>query len=210
MILVKIDYENNCVKLTRLNVGLQWCKNMNTYNNPLVTREKIIEILLFQYESLRQEELNAMSSSLNLATIMLGTLVAVLGLIQQTRATEIFLFIPPGLTVFFLLYLNQQWVVFYIGRYLKVIEKLVNEIAGIDILLWETLFAGSMIQGKILLEHRSKLNRAINYYPLTTSVILIILGISYGFSVIVSGTTILAANPTTPYLAVASEQSDES
>ena len=165
-----------------------------------ISPEKIIDILLLEYDTMRAEELNCITGVITISTVAVTTLITALGLIYQTGLTFFYTLLPPIIIIFFIIYLNQQWSIFYYARYLRAIEDYVNEIAGLDLMIWETKVGSQFWEGRTVVKNLRTGKHTFNYYPITTAaILLVILGI-FIYSLWQSSLYILSRQPAHPYL----------
>lgn len=138
-----------------------------------LAKDKQVDILLFEYDSLRQEQVAAVNGTQTLVNVLVVTLVAALGAILQSDNRVLYVAVPTVIVVFLYVYLNLQWVIYFTGTYMKVLATRVNAIAQRPLLRWLAETKGDYFYSKLVLTGPQNRTRGLNYYPFTSGALFL-------------------------------------
>ncbi len=116
-------------------------QDKSTNVSPLPVSVKI-EIMLHEYDTLRDEVVENLARQPSTLAIMLTIFVSLLGLAYTRQDLLLQVFVPTIMLVFLTLEASRQFSLWFKSNYLRILERQINFLAGEPLLMWE--HAGSL------------------------------------------------------------------
>lgn len=120
-------------------------------NKGNISTETQINVLLAEYDKLQSQiltRLGANSTSLAAISVLL-TVFVVAGV--QFKYDPLFIIIPFLIGVYASLEIARQTFVIGIGRYIGTVERKINNLAGKELLTWDSRFTISRVSGRLII-----------------------------------------------------------
>jgi len=125
-----------------------------------------IDILLNEYNAVRDEQVQNLTSGKIIASLFISVLFGIVGFVLQTGQDFLLMFAPFIVIYYFAWESGRQYSLFYGNVYLGILEEKINKLAGRKLLSWarEASFERSFI-GKFRFKHKER--SVISLNPLT-------------------------------------------
>jgi len=122
-----------------------------------------IDIILNEYNAVRNEQVQNLTSGKIIASLFISVLLGVVGFILQTGQEFLLIFVPFIVIYYFAWESGRQYTLFYGSAYLSILEERINKLAGHKLLFWahDASFERSFV-GKFRFKYKGQIVTSLN------------------------------------------------